>query len=128
MTSLGTEPHVLLEDWGRRKPFAKYVTLHEEQQSWPTENPRFQELGGTAGPPDRNHDVYTRALLARTPIRYHIQDMEPTGVDVSGLLGDGKVREEPAMSVMKLVQQGADWDYVRAFRKPESLQPVRTVR
>ena len=118
------EPHVLLLDW-KRKPFDKFETMFEEQQSDVIEfKPTLKELVGHVEDPghDVHEDVFisskmmlpTTDKLNRYKRQLRIQDVEMHGLIDNGLTaGRGRVYKETIMSFYTMKQPSMDQDWLK---------------
>ena len=109
------EAHVLLKDW-HVKPFDRFWTLHEEQQSWPiNQRPVMKTTIGTIGH-DKSYDKYYPSVMQQgarfKQQAYHIQDMEPIMMAAAPFAsGHGKVFADPEVSAFtdKQIAMDVDW-------------------
>lgn len=108
------EAHVLLKDF-HRHPFDRYVTLHEEQVSWPIlQKPVYKTTLATTGHDKAYDKDYVSTMQQSRKMKqplYHIQDMEPIMMTAGSPAGFGKLYDEPLVSAFtdKQLHMDVDW-------------------
>lgn len=115
MTANAREAHVLLTDW-RRKPFNSWLTLHEEQQSWPIDVKATQKITlGTTGHDkmyDRDYVSIMNAAKGKGQPQYKIKDIEPQMLNATAAFSmDGWLYADPISSAFtdKQISMSKDW-------------------